>query len=293
MKDKTAIIVGCNGQDGQLLKKKLINLKYKIIGITKNNIDIRQPNKVNKLVAEKKPDQIYYLAAHHHSSEEIINNNVEIIDNSNQINFISLNNFLHAIHKYSPSTKFFYASSCHVFGSSNKPQNEDTKYQPEGIYGVTKIAGMMSCKHFREVKRIFVSVGILYNHDSFLRKKVFVGKKIISSAIEISKKGHGQLTLGNLDHKIDWGAAHDYVDAMHLILNLSKPNDYVISTGKLHSIREFAKIAFDYFKLDYRKFIIENPKILSRTNKMRIGDSTRLKKDTGWKPLIIFKDIHK
>ena len=132
------------------------------------------------------------------------------------------------------------------FSPSNILQTEQTELKPEGVYGISKAAGMMACRYYREEKKVFVSVGILYNHESSLRSNKFVSRKIISSAAQIARTKKGNLTLGNLDALVDWGYAPDYVDAMHQILKLDQPNDFIVATGELHSVKEFSKIVFNY-----------------------------------------------
>jgi len=286
-----AVIVGIDGQDGQLLKKKLKSIGYSIVGITKDTIDITNPKEVSELISSTKPKEIYFLAAFHHSSEEDINNDMELFRKSMDIHFISPINFLDAITLHSPQSRFFYSSSCLVFAPSDILQNEDTELKPEGAYGITKAAGMMACQYYRKKKKIYASVGILYNHESSLRTKNFVSRKIISSAARIALEKKGHLKLGNLEALVDWGYAPDYVDAMHRILKLDEPKDFIIATGESHSVKEFLKVAFDYFRLDYNKYIKIDKFVLIRENLMRIGDSSLLRKETGWSPTVSFEEM--
>jgi len=284
-----AIIVGSDGQDGQLLKIKLKSLDYSIVGITKNTIDITNPKQVSKLISKTKPKEIYFLAAFHHSSEEDINNDRELFCRSIDIHVTATVNFLDAITFHSPLSRFFYSSSCLVFAPSDVLQSEYTELKPDGPYGISKAAGMLACQYYRERKKVYASIGILYNHESSLRAKNFVSRKIISSAARIARERKGHLKLGNLEAQVDWGYAPDYVDAMHRILKLDKPNDFIVATGKSHSVNEFSEIAFSYFGLDHRKYVKTDKSILVRENLMRIGDSSRLRKATGWSPTISFE----
>ena len=286
-----AVIVGSDGQDGQLLQEKLKCIGYSIVGITKKTMDITNPKKVSELISSIQPQEIYFLAAFHHSSEEDINNDRELFSKSIDIHVIAPVNFLEAITFHSPQSRFFYASSCLVFSSSNILQTEDTELKPEGVYGISKAAGMMACQYYREKKKVYASIGILYNHESSLRTKNFVSRKIISSAARIARERKGHLKLGNLEALVDWGYAPDYVDAMHRILKLDEPNDFIIATGESHSVNEFLGIAFSYFGLDYRKYLVTDKGILVRDNLMRIGDSSRLKKETGWSPTVSFDEM--
>jgi len=147
-----AIIVGSDGQDGQLLKIKLKSLDYSIVGITKNTIDITNPKQVSKLISKTKPKEIYFLAAFHHSSEEDINNDRELFCRSIDIHLTATVNFLDAITFHSPLSRFFYSSSCLVFAPSDVLQSEYTELKPDGPYGISKAAGMLACQYYREKK---------------------------------------------------------------------------------------------------------------------------------------------
>ena len=261
------------------------------MGITKKTIDITNSKLVHELISKTKPKEVYFLAAFHHSSEDNMNNDSELFFKSMETHVTATVNFLEAITIHSPQSRFFYSSSCLIFAPSDKLQTENTELNPDGVYGISKVAGMMACKYYREKKNIFVSIGILYNHESSLRAKNFVSRKIISSAARIARKREGQLKLGDLEAQVDWGYAPDYVDAMHRILKLDNPNDYIIATGKSHSVNDFSKIAFRYFGLDHKLYVKTDKKILTRNNLKRIGDSSRLKKATGWTPTISFDDM--
>ena len=288
-----AVIVGSDGQDGQLLQKKLEAIGYSIMGITKNTMDITNPKKVSELISNNQPQEIYFLAAFHHSSEGDIKNDTELFRKSIDIHVIATVNFLDAIAFHSPKSRFFYSSSCLVFAPSKILQNESTKLKPQGAYGISKAAGMMACQYYRNTKNVYASIGILYNHESSLRTKNFVSRKIISAAAQIAHAGKGFLKLGNLYAEVDWGYAPDYVDAMHRILMLDEPNDFIIATGKSHSVREFSEIAFNYFGLNYSNYIQTDKSILTRENLTRIGDSSLLREKTGWSPTTSFEKMIK
>ena len=286
-----AVIVGSDGQDGQLLKKKLKSIGYSIEKITKDTMDITNPKQVNELISRIKPKEIYFLAAFHHSSEEKIKNDSKLFSKSIDVHVIATINFLDAITFYSPKSRFFYSSSCMVFSPSNMLQTEETELKPESVYGISKAAGMMACQYYRKKMNVYASIGILYNHESSLRTINFVSSKIISAAAKIAREGKGCLKLGNLYAQVDWGYAPDYVDAMYRILKLDKPNNFIIATGESHSVEEFSEIAFDYFGLNYRKYVKQDKSVLYRENLKRIGDSSRLREKTGWSPTISFKTM--
>lgn len=286
------MIVGSSGQDGQLLTERLQGLGYKIIALSRGSVDITDPEPVIKLISNTHPKEVYFLAAHHHSSEDECIDEGELFRKSINIHTIAAVNFLDAISTRSPTSRFFYASSCLIFPpTENGMQTEDTILRPDNAYAITKAAGMAICKHYREKKGVFASVGILYNHESPLRSSRFVTRKIASAVARIYKQGSGDLVLGDVEAKVDWGYAPDYVDAMHKILQTDRPEEYVIATGEAHTVREFADIAFKHVGLDYRDYLSVRPQALTRKNLTRIGDSSRLRLQTGWKPTVSFENL--
>lgn len=290
---KTAVIVGADGQDGTILKNKLLQKKYYIISLNKKNFDICNYLKIKDLIKKNKPNEVYFLAAFHNSSQKKIKNSLIEIKKSNNINFISPNLFLFAISEFNPGCKFFFASSSLVFKSSRKIQDEKTLIEPSEIYGVSKAATMHVCNYYREHKNLFVNVGILYNHESIYRKNDFLSKKIVINAVKNYHGSKKKLLIGNLNSRVDWGSAYDYVDAIMLIQKLNKSSNYVIATGKTHKVSDFIKIAYKYLNLDYKKFVVEDKKILSRNIPYRCGNPNKLKKNTGWKPKINFENMIK
>ena len=279
-------------QDGQLLHTHLLALGYSVIGLTRYNIDILSTNDVSKLVSESQPVEVYYLAAYHHSSEDKIADDSDLFHNSFNIHVHGLVNFLNAIAKYSAKSRLFYASSSLIFGNPpDETQTEDSKFNPESPYAISKVAGMMVCRSYREQKSIFVSSGILYNHESSLRSPRFVTRKIVQAAVKIYREGNGKLRLGNLDGKVDWGYAPDFVDAMQRILQISAPQDFIIATGTGRSVREFASLAFSLLGLDYRKHVISDYEVLSRSSFSRLGNASLLRQKTGWEPKTSFEDM--
>jgi GDPmannose 4,6-dehydratase len=250
------------------------------------------PKEVSKLLSESQPAEVYYLAAYHHSSEDAIIDNAALFHTSFNVHVHGLVNFLDAIAKYSTKSRLFYASSSLIFGNpQDEIQTELSTLNPENPYAISKVAGMMACRFYREQKRIFAASGILYNHESTLRSARFVTQKIVQSAVNIYREGHGKLRLGNLDGKVDWGYAPDFVDAMHRMLQISVPQDFVIATGNVRSIREFASLAFSLVGLDYREYVISDPDVLSRNSSLRQGDASLLRQKTGWAPKTSFEKM--
>lgn len=287
-----AVIVGSGGQDGQLLTHQLHVLGYEVVGLRRDTINIENSAEVAKFISGLHPSEVYFLAAHHHSSEEALSSEGALFHESFNINAIAVANFLNAIAAHSPTSRFFYASSCLVFPPAESgKQAEATVPRPESAYAISKAAGMLVCQYYRNTKGVFASVGILYNHESPLRGARFVSRKIASAAVRIARDGYGSLMLGNLESEVDWGYAPDYVDAMRRILQLPSPADYVVATGEAHTVREFAEIAFSAVGLDYQQYVSTKPELLARRNHRRIGDAARLRVDTGWSPSISFGEM--
>lgn len=302
---KKAIIIGAKGQDGRILTSYLLNHNYTVLGIDKDSIecsdktpfnlvDILDANSVSFIIKKFLPDEIYYLAAFHHSSE-----NKELMDYSGiwyisfQINVYGLINVLEAIRAINMQLiKLFYASSCLVYGDAALvPQNEETPFLPNDVYGISKTAGTHVCRLYRKNYGLFVAVGILYNHESLFRSDNFVSQKIIQAALRIKKGEISHFYLGDLSSEIDWGYAPDFVAAMQLILQLDKADDFVIATGQTHMVRDFVGYAFSKLGLDWSNYVREDKLIIKRQRRILRGDFSKLQKMTGWKPSVSFEQM--
>jgi GDPmannose 4,6-dehydratase len=303
---KTAVIVGCLGQDGRILNDYLISKNYKVIGIDANYHqssfedlkdvrNISDKEQVSHLVRTIQPSKIFYLAAFHNSSEDKINiSDSDLLQKSFNINVESLVYFLESILEYSPQTKLFYASSSHIFGDIEREYDDEESYiNPVSMYGISKAAGLFACRHYRNKYSLFTSCGIFYNHESTYRTSNYLSKKIIRGAINIRNNIQDTLVLGDLSAPVDWGYAPDYVDAMYRILNLEKPNDYIIATGIKHTVSDFARIAFRHLGMDSNHFVKEVKNILYKTPICRIGNSDKLKRDSSWEPSVDFSQMIK
>jgi len=290
---KKAVIVGSEGQDGSLLRELLERKKYEVLRVNRGgNLNVGNFNDVRAAVKEFKPNEVYYLAAFHHSSEDARQEELELFTKSFEVNTQGLIHFLEAIRLESPKTRLFYASSSHVFGSVVKsPQDESTPLNPENIYGISKATGMMICRYYRKIHSIFASTGILYNHESPLRADRFVSKKIAKGVARIQSGEANELILGDLDSKVDWGYAPDYVEAMRRILATKKADDFVISTGKPHRVGDFAKIAFARANLPTKGRLKTKGKIAKKLPSKLVGNSKKLRRTTGWKPTVSFKEM--
>jgi GDPmannose 4,6-dehydratase len=257
---KSAIIIGIAGQDGHYLNDHLYAMNYDVIGIGRGFINfgnrhhqfsLASVEDVNSLIISIQPHEIYYLAAHHLSSEQFESGDDRLMYQlSHQVHVEYYLNILTAVRDFSPHTKVFYASSSLIYDGRNGPvQNEMTPYSPVGIYGLTKLNGQYLSRYFRETFNISVSVGILYSHESIRRSASFLSKKIICTASSISAGKIKQLTVGSLEAQNDWGYAPDFVKAFNFIIDYPDGDDFIVATGELHTVAQFADIAFSCFGL--------------------------------------------
>jgi GDPmannose 4,6-dehydratase len=298
---RKAIVVGSAGQDGRLLTSQLKRRGYATVGCVRpsgasgapnpeqTTIDVCASDSVVALVTGFEPDEIYFLAAHHHSAEESSGNFVEILQQSLDVHTVALANFLESIRRHSPDTRLFYAASSHIFGRPGSDvQNELTPVNPVSAYGISKAAGLFACRHYRETYGTFASVGILYNHESELRPTKFLSRKIARGVAAIARGEAESLTLGNLDAVVDWGYAPDYTDAMQKILEAPVPGDFIVASGKQHTVRDFARIAFEAIGLDYTEYVESDPSIINRDAGVLVGNPAHLIETTGWQPTTDF-----
>ena len=304
---KIAIITGVSGQDGSYLAELLVKKKYKIYGILnpkkksnlknlvniKNkiifkNVDINNFSKIKNLIKKIKPNEFYHLAAQSFINYKFEDEFFKLNPNINGTHYI-----LSAIREFSPKTKFYFAASSELFGNIKKsPQNEETKFNPRSAYGVSKVAGFYLTKNYREAYNIHACSGILYNHESPRRNQNFVSRKISKNLSLIIKGKIKKFKLGNINSKRDWGHARDYVYAMWKMLQQKKPQDFVIGTGKLHSVKEFIECAFKYVNLNYKNHIKIDKKLFRPNDKIILrADFKKAKKILKWSPKISFKSL--
>ena len=299
---KVAIIVGVNGQDGSYLAELLIKKQYFVYGIVNKvkekkfgntnrnlkiiNISINNYTQISNLIRKIKPHEIYHLGSksfiNYDFDSEFFNLNPSI----NGTNFL-----LTAIKEFSPKSKFYFAASSEIFGNPKKsPQNENTQFNPRSAYGISKLAGYHLTKNYREAHGLFACSGILYNHESPRRGDFFVTKKIAKAAARIKKGLDKKIYLGNINAKRDWGYSKDYVKYMWKSLQLKKPQDFVLGTGKLHSVKDFLKIAFERVDLNYQKYLEIDKKYYRKENKINlVADNSVAKKKLKFKPSKSFK----
>jgi GDPmannose 4,6-dehydratase len=310
---KVALISGITGQDGSYLSEFLLKKKYKVHGIIRRvaledrthrlwrlkgilkKINLHAASlesyaSIVKIIQKIKPSEIYHLGAQSY------------VDYAFQDEFSTLNTningthyFLSAVKDFSPKTKFYFAGSSEMFGKVRTiPQNEKTPFYPRSAYGISKVTGHDLTRNYREAYNLFCCTGILFNHESPRRGFEFVTRKISHGVATIKLGLERKIELGNLDAKRDWGHAKDYVEAMWLMLQRKKPDDFVIATGKQHSVREFAKLAFSVVGLNYKDYIIKD-KNLFRPSEVHslLGNYSKAKKLLKWKPKTSFKNLVK
>ena len=310
---KIALISGITGQDGSYLSEFLLKKKYKVHGIIRRvaledrthrlwrlkgilkKINLHAASlesyaSIVKIIQRIKPNEIYHLGAQ------------SDVDYSFKDEFSTLNTningthyFLSAVKDFSPKTKFYFAGSSEMFGKvKTRPQNEKTAFHPRSAYGISKVTGHDLTRNYREAYNLFCCTGILFNHESPRRGFEFVTRKISHGVATIKLGLQRKIALGNLDAKRDWGHAKDYIEAMWLMLQRKKPDDFVIATGKQHSVREFAKLAFSIVGLNYKDYIVTD-KNLFRPAEVHslLGNYSKAKKLLKWKPKTSFKNLVK
>jgi len=310
---KSALITGITGQDGSYLTEFLLKKGYNVHGMVRrvaaedenhrfwrlrhlrNKIKIHSGSlesyaSIINIVAKIKPDEIYHLGAQSYIDYAFKDEFSTINTNINGTHFL-----LSAVKEFTPKTKFYFAASSEMFGKVREtPQTEKTPFYPRSVYGVSKVAGFDLTRNYREAYNLFCCSGILFNHESPRRGFEFVTRKITHSVARIKFGLQKDLKLGNMDARRDWGHAKDYVEAMWLMLNQRKPEDYVISTGKHYSVRDFTKLAFDLVDLDYKKYVKIDKKLYRPSEvESLLGDCKKAKKILKWKPKYDFKKLVK
>jgi GDPmannose 4,6-dehydratase len=254
-------------------------------------VDVRDHDGLASLVAETKPEEIYYLAAHHASSEGVDRPFVGDLTESFAVNTAAFAALLAAVSTHAPSTRTLYASSCRVFGRGDGQRtNESTPRRPTCPYGISKAAAMSVAEHFRHVHGLFVTSAILFNHESELRGPTFIVTKLAQAALAASADPRTMVTVNSLDDATDWGAARDSVRAMRLMLRTGQPDDFVVATGTSHTVRELAAACFAVQGLDWSRHVIAQP-VTARPPRSMAGDATKLQHKTGWSPSVTFDGL--
>ena len=240
------------------------------------------------IITKIRPNEIYHLGAQSYIDYAFKDEFSTINTNINGTHFL-----LSAIKEFSPKTKFYFAGSSEMFGKVREiPQNEKTPFYPRSVYGISKVAGFDLTRNYREAYKLFCCSGILFNHESPRRGFEFVTRKITHTVARIKFGLQKDLKLGNMDAKRDWGHAKDYVEAMWLMLNRRRPDDFVISTGKHYTVRDFAKLAFELVDLDYKKYVKVEKKLYRPSEvESLLGNCNKAKRELKWKPKYDFKKL--
>ncbi|MGI5828178.1 MAG: GDP-mannose 4,6-dehydratase [Patescibacteria group bacterium] len=307
MSNTCAFITGITGQDGSYLAEFLLEKGYKVVGLISRDHDIGDQNLCGfkeKLVLEEgdlldKTSLERILRSH--KPQEIYNlGGISFVPTSwkrpaltYDVNAIGVIRLLEIVRDELSQTRFFQATSAKIFGEEgDEAQTEETAFDPSDPYGVSKLAAHLSIRLFRKHFSLYLCSGILYNHESERRGLEFVTRKITNGVARIKMGQTKQLPLGNLEAKADWGYAPDYVEGMWLMLQQEKPDDYILATGELHSVREVCKVAFEYVGLNYRDFVTMDEKFYRPTpSKSFYGKPKKAEKVLGWKRKVGFKEM--
>jgi GDPmannose 4,6-dehydratase len=301
---KRALITGITGQDGQFLAPLLRAKGYEVHGLVRRSArplsqfaersgvrfhvgDLTDPASLRLAVERSEPDEVYHLAAQSHvkASFEEPEYTIDVTGNGTH-------RLLRVIRESKIPCRFYQASSSEMFGSSPPPQSEGTPFRPRSPYAIAKVAAFHFTRLYREAHGLFASNGILMNHEGPTRGENFVTRKISIGVARIKLGVDRHLVLGNLEAKRDWGFAGDYVEAMWRILQAETPDDFVIATGEMHSVREFAEEAFAHVGLDYRDFVRTHERFERPAEVDALcGDASKARRVLGWEPKVKFREL--
>ena len=303
----TALITGINGQDGSYLAELLLSKGYQVIGMARrsstvtferiehleNDIliaqgDLHDQSSLVALLEEHKPDEVYNLAA-----QSFVPTSWSQPVLTAEVTGLGVARMLEAIRLVNSNIRFYQASSSEMFGKVQEvPQTESTPLYPRSPYGVAKVYGHWITINYRESFDMYATSGILFNHESPRRGLEFVTRKISSTVAKIKLGQVKELRLGNLESQRDWGFAGDYVEAMWMMLQQDKPDNYVIGTGETHPVREFCELAFGYVGLNYKDYVIQDPRFYRPAEvDLLISDPTKARTELGWTPKVSFKGL--
>jgi len=310
---KKALITGVTGQDGSYLAEFLLAKGYEIHGLIRRAStfntdriehlykdfhdpkarvylhygDLSVSGQLTDLLQEFRPDEIYHLGAQSH-----VRVSFDMPEYTGDVTGLGTIRLLEAIRRTGLKARFYQASSSEMFGAAPPPQGETTPFQPQSPYAAAKVYAYYVVRNYRDAYALFAANGILFNHESPRRGETFVTRKITRAAARIKLGLQEKLYLGNLEAKRDWGFAGDYVEAMWLILQQDRPDDYVIATGETHSVREFVERVFAKLDLDYQKYVAIDPRYFRPTEvDVLLGDAAKARKVLGWQPRVSFEEL--
>lgn len=303
----TALVTGVTGQDGSYLAEFLLNQGYKVIGMVRrtstinferlqhiqSQIEIVQGDLLDQMsvigiLQEHKPDEVYNLAA-----QSFVPTSFSQPVLTGEFTALGVTRMLEAIRFVDPKIRFYQASSSEMFGKVVEvPQRETTPFYPRSPYGVAKVYGHWITVNYRESYNLFGCSGILFNHESPRRGLEFVTHKITDAVARVKLGLANELRLGNLEARRDWGYAGDYVRAMWLMLQQDAPDDYVVATGETHSVQEFVEEAFGYLDLDWKEYVIQDPRYYRPAEvDLLVGDPAKAGQKLGWEPSVDFRQL--
>jgi GDPmannose 4,6-dehydratase len=310
---KKALITGITGQDGSYLAEHLLALGYEVHGLVRR-VSLEDPTRrftrlehlldrltLHAASLESYPsifhvlskhgfDECYHLAAQSFVAESFADGFSTMNTNINGTHYM-----LAALRELQPKCRFYFAGSSEMFGKVHEtPQDEDTPFHPRSPYGISKVAGFELTRNYREAYGMFCASGICFNHEGPRRGFEFVTRKITSTVALIHHGLASELRLGNLDARRDWGHAEDYVRAMHLMLQLDEPDDFVIASGESHTVREFCELAFGEVGLNYRDYVVVDERFFRPAEvEELIGNSSKARRILKWQPRYVFQDLVK
>ncbi|UCH60923.1 MAG: GDP-mannose 4,6-dehydratase [Anaerolineales bacterium] len=303
----TALITGITGQDGSYLADFLLSKDYTVIGMVRRSStvtferikhiqdeitiiqgDLHDQSSLVDVMEEYRPEEVYNLAA---QSFVPTSWNQPVL--TGEVTALGVTRLLEAIRHVNPKTRFYQASSSEMFGKVREvPQRETTPFYPRSPYGVAKVYAHWITVNYRESYDLFSVSGILFNHESPRRGLEFVTRKITNGVARIKLGLTKELHLGNLEAQRDWGFAGDYVEGMWLMLQQEQPRDYVLGTGQTHAVREFCEAAFGYVGLDYRDYVIQDPRFYRPAEvDLLVADPSKAKRELNWIPKFSFTEL--
>jgi GDPmannose 4,6-dehydratase len=313
---KKALITGITGQDGSYLAELLLEKGYEVYGMRRPSSsfntgridhiyqdfheqgvrlklvygDLNDSSSLNKVLRDVQPDEIYNLGAQSH-----VRISFEVPEYTAEITGLGAIRLLEAIRETGIKTKYYQASSSEMYGLVQEvPQSETTPFYPRSPYGCAKVYAHWIAKNYRESYNMFICNGILFNHESPRRGERFVTRKITRAIARIKAGVQKKLYLGNLDAQRDWGYAPEYVEAMWMMMQQEKPDDYVIATGETHSVREFLLEAFGHVGMKWEDYVEIDPTYFRPAEvDLLIGDPSKAKRELGWEPKVTFKELVK
>ena len=308
---KQALITGVTGQDGSYLAELLLEKGYDVHGVVRRSSsinrtridhlrgrpkfhlhygDLTDASSINRILRDTKPDEIYNLGAQSH-----VKVSFDVPDYTAETAGLGTLRLLEGIREVGAKPRFYQAGSSEMFGLvAEVPQSEKTPFYPRSPYAAAKLYAHWIAVNYREAYDMFVCNGILFNHESPRRGETFVSRKISRAVAAIKLGLETKLALGNLDAKRDWGYAKDYVVAMWMMLQADKPDDYVVATGETHTVREFCDLAFSHVGLDYKDYVVVDPKFFRPTEvDILLGDASKAKRLLGWEPTTKYAELVK